>query len=411
MRNSILIGISLMFILSNLSAQTIYEWRNGRTGIYNEGNLLDAWKENQPQLIWDFVSVGNGYGSPTFVGDRFYIQGEIDGEGFLYAISINGDEIWKSSYGEEWIKSFPGSRAAPTVVDDLIYVSSGKGNIICFTTNGKLKWKKELIKDFHGQTTMHGHSESIVVDGDNAFFVPGGKDTNVVALNRFTGDIKWICKGLGERPAYNAPLLINLDSRKLLVTFSAYTLMGIDAESGELLWKHLQDNVPVEKRRHGMGDTHSNTVIYENGFIYYVAGDGNCGVKLELSKDGTNIKEVWRNKDVDGYMGGIISSKDYLYCDATRKKQLLCVNKKTGKIEASIKIGSGSVISADEKLYYYSQKGKLHLINPDPRDFKSISSFRIKKGSKEHFAHPVIHQGVLYVRHGYALMAYDISTK
>ena len=30
-------------------------------------------------------------------------------------------------------------------------------------------------------------------------------------------------------------------------------------------------------------------------------------------------------------------------------------------------------------------------------------------GSREHWARPVIHQGVLYIRHGEALMAYDIK--
>jgi hypothetical protein len=29
--------------------------------------------------------------------------------------------------------------------------------------------------------------------------------------------------------------------------------------------------------------------------------------------------------------------------------------------------------------------------------------------SREHWARPVIHQGVLYIRHGEALMAYDIK--
>ena len=37
------------------------------------------------------------------------------------------------------------------------------------------------------------------------------------------------------------------------------------------------------------------------------------------------------------------------------------------------------------------------------------SKFKIEKGTKEHFAHPVIGNGVLYVRHGKALLAYKIK--
>jgi hypothetical protein len=36
---------------------------------------------------------------------------------------------------------------------------------------------------------------------------------------------------------------------------------------------------------------------------------------------------------------------------------------------------------------------------------------KIGKGSKEHFSHAVISDGTLYIRHGKALMAYDIRQK
>jgi hypothetical protein len=38
-----------------------------------------------------------------------------------------------------------------------------------------------------------------------------------------------------------------------------------------------------------------------------------------------------------------------------------------------------------------------------------VSKFKCDKGTKEHFAHPVIHNGVLYIRQGKALLAYDIK--
>jgi hypothetical protein len=35
--------------------------------------------------------------------------------------------------------------------------------------------------------------------------------------------------------------------------------------------------------------------------------------------------------------------------------------------------------------------------------------FRMIKGAKEHFAHPVIHDGKLYMRHGNFLQAFNIK--
>ena len=48
---------------------------------------------------------------------------------------------------------------------------------------------------------------------------------------------------------------------------------------------------------------------------------------------------------------------------------------------------------------------------PIPDDFEVISSFRVRQGSGPHWAHPVIHDGILYIRHGDVLMAYDISDR
>jgi len=44
----------------------------------------------------------------------------------------------------------------------------------------------------------------------------------------------------------------------------------------------------------------------------------------------------------------------------------------------------------------------------EPEGMQLVSSFKVTKGTKEFFTHPVIHDGVLYIRHGEALMAYSI---
>lgn len=38
-----------------------------------------------------------------------------------------------------------------------------------------------------------------------------------------------------------------------------------------------------------------------------------------------------------------------------------------------------------------------------------MGKLKIEKGSKEHFAHPVLTNGILYIRHGKALMAYKVN--
>ena len=410
---SVLSVCYIFFSCSDTKNSELYQWRGeNRNGIFNETNLLKNWPESGPEEIWHIENIGNGFGSPTITENEIFITGETDSLAWLFCFDLKGTLKWKQDIGKEWTISYPGSRSQPTVVDNLVYVGTGTGNLYCLEReNGKLLWSKDFINDFQGVHPRFGHSEAPLIYEDKVFWTPGGENYNVVALNRFTGDLIWSCKGVGERSGYNPGNIIELPKRKIFITFSAYHLMGVDADTGELLWTHLQDNTPAEKREPGVGDTHSNNIVYENGYIYYAAGDGNCGVKLKLSEDGTQITEVWRNINFDSYMGGIVKIGDYLYGCGTAKKELKSIHAETGEIADSLEIGTGALISADNSLYYYNQRGQLSLVSYDNGKMKQESVFRISRGSKEHFSHPVIKNGILYQRHGNALMAYDIRKK
>jgi len=401
----------LIFVLPfGITTTKKYEWRGpDRTGIYNETGLLKSWPENGPRELWTINDIGNGYVSPVFTDKNFFITGETDTMSVLYCFNLKGEKEWQMTIGREWIRTNRGSRSHPTIVGDLLYIGTGMGNLYCVDIKShKIVWSKDFVKDFNGIMPLHGHSEAPAVNDDKVFWTPGGKDCNVVAMNRFTGKLIWTNKGFGERSGYNSPLLIDRGGKKILVTFSAYHMMGLDAETGKLLWSEEQNSYPPEQRKPGYGDTHANTVLYENGTIYYAEGDGNCGSRFSLSDDGTRITRIWQNKGFDSYMGGIVKIGNYLYGCGTEKPDLMAINAETGVLTDSLRIGSGAVIAADNMLYYYTQKGDMMLLGCENGKISKISSFRITKGTYAHFAHPVINNGILYQRHGVVLMAFDI---
>ena len=403
---SILLGI--LFPLISTS-QITTQWRGAdRHGIYPDKELLNNWPSEGPALIRVYENIGNGYGSPTFAENMLYITGEINSTAFLFAFDTTGNLLWKRPFGKEWVESYAGSRSAPTVVDDLVYVTSGKGNITCLDRiTGEQKWSKEMVRDLQGRFALFGYAEAPLVNGNLVFLTSGGQDTNVVAFDRFTGEIKWICPGSGDIPGYNSPILIHLPKRDILAVFTAYSFLGIDTRTGKLLWSHDQINIPIFQRKPGNGDTHSNSAWYEDGFIYYLAGDGNGAVKLLLSDNGKEIKQLWRNKVIDNYMSGFVIRDNRIYTCTNSGKNLVTLNIESGEVMETLKIGIGSLIWADEKIYYYTQGGKAYLV--DPKKMEVITSFKIDKGTREHFSHPVIHQGILYIRHGNVLLAYDIA--
>jgi len=403
MKNLSLVICLVLFFSCTSKKKEVSQWRGeNRTGIYDEANLLTEWPADGPALLWENDEVGNGYGSPVITDDKLFVNGEIDSLAYLIAFDLKGTMLWKTEFGKDWMKNYIGSRSAPTVVDGLVYVASSMGDIACIDSEtGMKKWGLNMIEKFKGKNTRFGYSQSLEIDGDLVYCAPGGEDVNIVALDRFTGETKWTNKAYGEVPAYCSPTILEFPTRNVLVTFSDNALFGLESTTGKLLWSHMQDT---------LCDIHGNTPIYENGHLYYVAGCGNGTVKLEISKDGSQITEVWRNKKLDNIMGGAVKVNDKIFASGHRKKKWKAIDATSGKMVDSLKFGRGATIAANGLLYCYNEQGKVALVKTEP-NMEIISQFRVKKGTKEHFAQPVINNGILYIRHGKVLLAYDIKAQ
>ena len=75
-------------------------------------------------------------------------------------------------------------------------------------------------------------------------------------------------------------------------------------------------------------------------------------------------------------------------------------------------ITKGSIVYADGMLYCWEERsGNLALVKPNPKKFDIVSTFKIEHGSGPHWAHPYIADGMLLLRHGDVLMAFNISAK
>jgi outer membrane protein assembly factor BamB len=388
--------------------QTIAQWRGAnRDGIYHESGLLKTWPSGEPKLLWVSETIGRGYGSPVVTDDVLYVNGEIDSIGHLFKFDLTGNLLWKTPNGPEFFgngfsSNFPGVRSTPTLFGQFVYTCSGLGSIACINAlTGYVVWTKHMVDDLGGKMNEFGYSESMLVDEHLIYCFPGGPISNMVALDRFTGNVVWISKALSDTVSYASPILIKLPERNLIVAVSKNYLFALDAQNGNLLWTY-QDSVKYA------GD-YCNTPIYVDGFIYGVSGcEKSAGAhKIALSADGSNIKEVWRNPDVLNEMGGFVKTGDFIFT-TTENKKLICLDSNTGAVADTFKNIQGSLIFANNQLYCYSDNGFVTLIGLNGSKMKLNGKFKVENGDKEHFAHPTIDNGVLYIRHGKAIMAYKI---
>ena len=395
----------ILFISLSIHAnsQEATQWRgHNSSGIYTVEKLLPQWSVEGPHILWSYTSLGQGYSSPAFASNKIYINGMVDGQAVLFVLDQNGKELQQFKYGKEFDESYSGVRSTPTIVGNLAYLLTGHGKLTCLDLKtGKPVWVKDFIAQFEGVNITWGYTESILVDGDKLYCTPGGKKNNVMALNRMTGETIWSCPGLGELSAYCTPLLVKLPTRQLLVTHTASHVMGIDATTGKLLWSFEHPN---------QWAVHPNTPIYSDGGLFVFSGYGQGGEKLKLSADGSSITKEWEIESFDSRIGGAVLIDGYLYGSGDKDRSWQCIDWKTGAQKyTSTEVTKGVAIAANKMLIGYSEKGELFLAHANPSAFKVISKAKVTLGTEQHWAHPVINNGVLYVRHGNTLIAYQIS--
>ena len=403
MKRRLLISFFFFLFCVPAMAQLVNHWRGpARDGYYSERNLLNEWPADGPAINWVYEGLGGGYSSPVLVNNKIYVSGIESGQGYVYVLDMDGKLERKIGYGPERSSDFPGSRVSPTIAGNLMYMASALGKLTCTDLNtGRTVWQKDLFSDFDGKNIQWGYTENLIIDGDKLYCSPGGTRHNVVALNRHNGDVIWSSPGRGDVSAYCSPLLFEHGGRKILASHMANNLVGFDAATGQLLWHHPFVNEWA---------VHPNTPIYSDGGIFFFSGYGKGGIKFMLNRDGSAITKAWETTTFDVQIEGAILIDGYLYGAGQNNRFWFCVDWQTGENKWQARnLARGSALYADGKLYIYSERGELAMVRPSPDAFNLLSQTRVRHGSEQHWAHPVIHNGVLYIRHGNALIAYKVK--
>ena len=412
MRNATLSIILFSMVSGVVGAQEISEWREeNRSGISAETGLLKSWPANGPSLLWSNIDLARGYSSVSFGNNKIYTTGNIGNDDILYALDLNGKILWQTIFGRSWTQSNPESRATPTVEGNRVYCTSGSGDLACIDGNtGKIIWSYKASELHKGTYGSWGIAESLLIDGDKVYYSPGGPETMTIALNKTTGKLIWKSASLNDKPGYVSPILITYAGKKMIINVSLGHVFAVDASNGEILWKvaHLA-------RAGGRDLIKCVTPIFYNGRVYVTGGYDTGGMMVEIGKDGKSATTVWTDDVLDVHHGGVVLVNGYIYGSNWLNNgngNWCCIEWNTGKkMWEEHWNNKGSIISAEGMLYIYDEKsGNVGLLRANPEKFDLVSSFQITQGSSGPFwAHPVIHNGILYIRHSNALMAYNIK--
>jgi len=374
-----------------------------RSGKSTETGLLTEWPAGGPKLLWSYDGLGKGYASVSVANEVIYTTGVEDKKGYVYALSLKGKEIWKANYGPGWTGQHAGSRTTPTIDGDKLYLMSGHGKIVCYpAAGGDEIWSVDTAKEFGGKNIRWGISESVLIDGDKVICTPGGPDASVVALDKNTGKTIWTSKGVSDKSGYCCPILLELGANRLVITMLSNSIVCLDIETGKVHWQVAHT---------GKYEISAVSPVYHDGILFTTNAYRKGSVGYALSADGAKCEKKYEEKVLECHHGGVMLIDGNVY--GSNSRGWVCLDIATGKVNYQDKlVGKGSGIYVDGLFYLYGEGGgDFALVKATPAGFKTISSFKITLGNDKHWPHPVVSNGVLYVRHGSTLMAYDVKAK
>lgn len=369
--------------------------------------LMRSWPEGGPAVAWTVEGLGAGYSSVSVSGDHVYITGMDESQqGRLFILDLQGNRTGRIVYGLETTDDqAPGPRSTPSIDGDRAYLVSGLGVAYALDlADQSVLWQVDLFKRFAAENITWSLAESPLIDGSNMICTPGGSEGVVVALDKNTGETVWAMKELPDKASYCSPVIITHNGRRILVTMTATQILGMDPATGKLLWNH-------EHRTEY--DINSTTPVYGDGLLYCSSGYKSGGVALKLSDDGASVTEAWTDKTLDCQHHGVVLVDGYIYGGAHRNS-FVCLELATGKVMwDDKKISQADTVFADGMLYVYEgpRKGIVSLIQPSPQGLVVKGSFKVTAGTDKHWAHPTVANGLLFIRHGDALIAYDLRAK
>ena len=400
-----------------------------RDNVSTETGLLKSWPEGGPKLLWKASIIGNtefpGYSSVTVSDGRVFTTGNIqtgetDQEAHAYIFALNentGEELWRYRLGPAWTErgQFPGERGTPTIDGDKVYAYSARGQIVCLDAAAGTKiWDRDLRAEYEVTLPTWAFAESLYIDGDKIIAWVGGEKASVVAMNKTTGTTLWETPGTGQRGNYASMTLFDFAGQRIYANMNQAGILAVNAETGKILF-----DIPHKTD----WDVMATTPYFFDGNLFITSGYGTGArlYRLNAQRETITPELIWENKEFDNQHGGVVIKDGYAYASTHHhgsQRTWMCIKLEDGSIawqHRGREMSMGAITCADGMLFCLSQQeGTVALLKATPERYEELGRFTLPQteeggGVGMFWAHPVVCNKKLFLRHGNFLYCYDIA--
>lgn len=404
--------LSTLFTLSGavfVSIASASDWPQflgpDRNSQSDESGILRSWPDQGPEILWS-VPVGKGFGGPAIKGGKVYLLDRNDevGDTLRCLNLVNGAEIWIYAYDAPGSAMFPGSRGVPTLDGDHVYSCGHNGDLYCLNVNThKPVWNVNVWTDFAGKPAgsdsggfgargrdsfpIWAITQNPLVYEDLVIVASQAPEAGVVAYDKLSGDLKWKTPNLGSE-SYASPTIATIDGADHVVMVISSTnpignrgqtqtlgrIVGIEPATGNVLWSYDEWNCHISVP--SAVDARENRILVVGGYEL-----GATMIKVEKKSDGSyGTQELFTTEEFGDQTKPPILHEKHFYAQFgtnRRRDGLVCMDM-NGEIKWKTKrdpdFNKGSMILVDGLILATDGGRSLHLIEPNPAEFKSLAS-------------------------------------
>lgn len=353
------------------------------------------WSETN-NVAWKTALPHKGWSTPVILGKRIWLTTATDDGHDFFALCVDADS-GKIVFNErlfhadtpEPLGNKLNSYASPSPVIEAgrVYVHFGSYGTACLDAESfKVIWKRDDLPCKH----FRGPGSSPALFNDLLILTMDGIDLQyLVALDKKTGKTVWktdrtatwndieasgLPRANGDfRKAYSTPLIVEFNGAKQMLTVGSKAAYAHDPQTGRELWK--LDHAGFSPATRPVCDGTNVFVSTGNGKAEMIAVRlGGAGALTE-----TNI--LWRNSRGTPRMPSPVLVGELLFL-LSDGGIATCLEAATGKELWQERLGgeyAASMIYAGERIYCFSQDGKVTVLKPS-RTFEILATSRLDGG-------------------------------
>ena len=190
------------------------------------------------------VETGEGHASPVIYNGLVYLldyDEKLSSDMLRCFDLVSGTELWRHWYRVPMKRNHGFSRTAPVVTDNYVITIGPMAHVMCCDPiTGELKWTLDVQKEFQTEIPFWYSGQCPRIEDNQLILAPAGKETLLVGIDCETGEIVWQTpNSVGYKMSHSSVMPMTLSGKKTYVYAGIGGVCGVSgevADKGKLLW-------------------------------------------------------------------------------------------------------------------------------------------------------------------------------